>query len=203
MTPKIGAAEAARSSIHLLAQHLGEAAENLGRLLLGEGVLAVAELAAALPPSCRCWCWWEMIPEVRHNGKRAASDARAMRRSAARCGVPCASGSLRRAASTCNADGALRCAVPREPAVGFKAVGGVLTACFFAGLWGLGRVLRSGHAAGLRAGLCEPAAKSGWISRPTARWQICKQLRLRKVCLRPPFKWLQSKTLEAEQSSRA
>ena len=56
-------------------------------------------------------------------------------------------------------DGALRCAVPREPAVGFKAVGGVLTACFFADLWGLGRVLRSGHAAGLGAGLCEPAKK--------------------------------------------
>ena len=87
MTPKIGAAEAARSSIHLLAQHLGEAAENLGRLLLGEGVLAVAQLAATLPPSCRCWCWWEMIPEIRHYdaGSLRCARRRAMRRCSARC----------------------------------------------------------------------------------------------------------------------
>ena len=88
MPAEVSGAEAARSSIHLLGQHLGEASKNLGRLLLGEGVLAVAELAAALPPSCRCWCWWEMIPEVRHEAlclraaplsrmaRGAASDAR-------------------------------------------------------------------------------------------------------------------------------
>ena len=76
MPAEVGAAEAARSSIHLLGQHLGEPSENLGRLLLGEAVLAVAELAAALPPSCRCWCGWEMISQIRHNGyTRAASGA--------------------------------------------------------------------------------------------------------------------------------
>ena len=85
MPAEVGAPKTARPPVHLLAQQLGELSKNLGRLLLGERVLAVAELAAALPPSRRRWCWWEMIPEV-HDGTRAASDARVdvqlMRRSA-------------------------------------------------------------------------------------------------------------------------
>ena len=102
MPAEVGAPKTARPPVHLLAQQLGELSKNLGRLLLGERVLAVAELAPALPPSRRRWCWWEMIPEIRrHNGyTRAASGC---------------------AASTCN-DGALLSAapLPREPAWGSK-----------------------------------------------------------------------------------
>ena len=119
MPAEVGAAEAARAPVHLFTKHLGEPSKNLGRLLLGEGILAVAELAAALPPSCRCWCWWEMIPEICHY-QRAASGARRRRAMKA---------------------GALRSAAV-ESLRGFKGVGGVLIACFLTDLWGLGRVLR-------------------------------------------------------------
>ena len=193
MPAEVGAPKTARPPVHLFAQQLGELSKNLGRLLLGEGVLAVAELAAALPPSCRCWCWWEMIPEVRHNGTRAACvvcttweclvcASGSLGRAASTCNdgdgaplcVPCASGSLRRAASTCNAMALCAALCLESLPWGSKLSEACLLHASSQTCGGWDECCVRGHAAGLRASLCEPAAKSGWISRPETTAQAIR-----------------------------
>ena len=87
--------------VHLFTQQLGEAAENLGRLLLGEGVLAVADTRQFFP-FVPVLVLAGDDPEVRHNGTRAACGVSA---AVADVGVPCCASRqpLRCAASTCNA----------------------------------------------------------------------------------------------------
>ena len=82
-----------------------------------------------------------------------------------------------------NGNEALRFVAPLpESCMGFKAIGGVLTACFLADLWELGRVLRLAAWPLERPQLEEQPDKRGYSRPLTARREIYKQLRLSQDC---------------------